>query len=298
MNLDALNLYEAIINIDDSLLDETGNAIKSAKRAIISKLPWIAAVICIVAGFVLTAIHALCRESACIDLNENGDRLIVSNYSEIEYKESGVGYVLLADGSKELIGNLSAQEITNDYKEKEEVEKARVTAYLDIENADDELRDQILKAREIIIFSSSWVCDGEEAYVSRNGKLEKLPQFSELFPEWEYPVEPETMTLEDIYEMLDNQEMADSQGFVTGYPIEWDDRYVFLKVARPNRMFVEGDIVKIDYGNANSFVDFSDFRFNMDNKLYVYYNNSDVNLSEMLIVPINIEDPKLTWNYK
>ncbi|MBQ7460144.1 MAG: hypothetical protein IJS72_02115 [Oscillospiraceae bacterium] len=263
------------------------------KRAIITKIPWAAAILCIAAGLMLIAQSALHSEKTYFEMNDNGQ--IVSNNSDIAYEKRGGGYVLLAGDSNVPVGNLSERD-KNEINE--EVEKAKETAYLDLANADEEMKDRILKAREIIIFSSSWVKDGEEAYVSHNGKLEKLPEFSELFPGWDYPAAPEKKTLAEIYEMLDNQKMADSQGFVTGYAIEWDDRYVFLKVARPNRMFVEGDIVKIDYGNANSFVDFSDFRFNMDNKLYVYYNNSDVNLSEMLIVPINIEDPKLTWNYK
>ena len=63
-------------------------------------------------------------------------------------------------------------------------------------------------------------------------------------------------------------------------------------------MFIEGDVVKIDYANANSYVDFSGFRFIKENRLFVYYNNDDVDLSEKLIIPINIEDPKMTWDYK
>ena len=134
-------------------------------------------------------------------------------------------------------------------------------------------------------------------YGSDERKPVILPEFSELFPGWDYPAAPEKMTLAEIYEMLDNQKMADSQGFVTGYATEWDERYVYLRVSKPNRMFVEGDMVKIDYANANSYVDFTGFKFIKENRLFVYYNNADVDLSEKLIIPINIEDPKMTWDY-
>lgn len=291
--MDAYDVYEAISLIDDSLLYEAGEAMKRTKRAIITKIPWAAAILCIAAGLMLIAKGTVHSEKTSFELNDNGQ--IVSNNSDIAYEKRGGGYVLLAGGSNVPVGNLSEQDLN---ETNEEIEKAKEIAYLDLENADEEMKDRILKAREIIIFSSSWVRDGEEAYLSRDGKLEKLPEFSELFPGWDYPAAPVKMTLAEIYEMLDNQKMADSQGFVTGYATEWDNRYVYLRVSKPNRMFIEGDVVKIDYANANSYVDFSGFRFIKENRLFVYYNNDDVDLSEKLIIPINIEDPKMTWDYK
>lgn len=57
----------------------------------------------------------------------------------------------------------------------------------------DKVQQQEEKTREEIIFSKSWVADGVDAYVTRrDGTIEKIPEFSEVFPGWDIPkTEPE-----------------------------------------------------------------------------------------------------------
>ena len=64
-------------------------------------------------------------------------------------------------------------------------------AYLDLSTAEESLQPVILEARKIIIFRYSWVADGIEGFVhDENGKIvEKVPQFSDLFPsDWDEPI--------------------------------------------------------------------------------------------------------------
>lgn len=62
------------------------------------------------------------------------------------------------------------------------------TAYMDIEDATPAMREEILKARNEIIFHNSWVVDGYGAtYTAPDGTVEELPLFSSLFPGWDVP---------------------------------------------------------------------------------------------------------------
>lgn len=64
-------------------------------------------------------------------------------------------------------------------------------AYLDLSTAEESLQPVILEARNRIIFRCSWVADGIEGFVfDENGKIvEKVPQFSDLFPsDWDEPI--------------------------------------------------------------------------------------------------------------
>lgn len=64
-------------------------------------------------------------------------------------------------------------------------------AYMDLQEASPALQEEILQAREAIIFSNSWVVDGYNAHVGRaDGSIEVLPKFSTLFPGWDVPVDP------------------------------------------------------------------------------------------------------------
>ena len=66
-------------------------------------------------------------------------------------------------------------------------------AYLDLDEVSPELVPVVIEARNKIIFRYAWVADGLEGFVyDKNGNIkEKLPQFSELFPEdWSVPILP------------------------------------------------------------------------------------------------------------
>jgi hypothetical protein len=72
-----------------------------------------------------------------------------------------------------------------------EVKAAAAYAYMDLEAAPPHLRETILEARRVIIYSQGWVADGYEGFVIdvENGAvLKELPQFSALFPAgWDIP---------------------------------------------------------------------------------------------------------------
>ena len=72
--------------------------------------------------------------------------------------------------------------------------EAAQIAYLDLEDASAEMREEILAAREEIIFSTDWVADGYTAYVEdQDGNIIRtLPAFSEVFPDWDLPVSETT----------------------------------------------------------------------------------------------------------
>lgn len=64
----------------------------------------------------------------------------------------------------------------------------RGLAYMDIDSAPMELQDDILAARAAIIFGDqAWTVDGAVSVFNLDGTVEKLPEFSELFPGWDVP---------------------------------------------------------------------------------------------------------------
>lgn len=101
-----------------------------------------------------------------------------------------VSTLLLATSLTGLAAGTSAS--TQDTEAKEALTKAEQYAYLDLDSATPSMQQKILDARNAIIFSKDWVADGYEAYVedvSTGEVLETLPSFSELFPDWDLPVD-------------------------------------------------------------------------------------------------------------
>jgi hypothetical protein len=82
--------------------------------------------------------------------------------------------------------NLLELSIRND------IDIAELYAYLDIAAVSPTAKDIILAARENIIFHNSWVTEGVVGwrYGSDGEIIEYLPQFSELFPGWDVPIQP------------------------------------------------------------------------------------------------------------
>ena len=80
--------------------------------------------------------------------------------------------------------------VENDGDLKTEWEEAQEFASLAPENASPEMREKILSARNAIIYDTDWVADGFEMRVEdRDGNvIQRLPHFSELFPNWDLPV--------------------------------------------------------------------------------------------------------------
>lgn len=61
-------------------------------------------------------------------------------------------------------------------------------AYCNLETAPAALHDEIVAAREDIIYSQSWTVDGQCVLIAPDGTVEKLPEFYDLFPaDWEVP---------------------------------------------------------------------------------------------------------------
>ena len=74
------------------------------------------------------------------------------------------------------------------------VKAAEKIAYMDIDDATPDMTEKILEARDVIINNTSWAADEYPAYVEHvDGSIEKLPSFSEVFPDWDLP----TVSLDD-----------------------------------------------------------------------------------------------------
>lgn len=81
-------------------------------------------------------------------------------------------------------------------------------AYLDINEITDEaLKEKVLESRKQIIYSRDWVADGFIGRVrNMDGEIvRELPNFSEVFPGWDLPVE----------EVDSDREFIEKDGFVT-----------------------------------------------------------------------------------
>lgn len=84
----------------------------------------------------------------------------------------------------------SASSACSNSSKLQEMNSSRSIAYMDLEQASEEMQAQIIEAREEIIYSQSWVADGLQGYVFNEDGIivEEVPQFSELFPsDWEIP---------------------------------------------------------------------------------------------------------------
>lgn len=83
-------------------------------------------------------------------------------------------------------------------------------AGMSLDSAGPEMQEKILEARNEIIFSEGWAADGVEAYVKRrDGTIEKLPEFSELFPGWDIPVMDNSLNVEHDHEMIGDEDSTE-----------------------------------------------------------------------------------------
>ena len=65
------------------------------------------------------------------------------------------------------------------------VKSVNELAYMDVESASPELRDDILSARAQIVFSKAWTADGPASILHKDGTVEELPNYFDLFPGWD-----------------------------------------------------------------------------------------------------------------
>ena len=83
--------------------------------------------------------------------------------------------------------------------QEEILESASEFAYLDADKATPELKEKILEARKEIIYNTEWGADGYVGCIRniKTGKLIKeLPEFSEVFPGWDVPIEKNNAKIE------------------------------------------------------------------------------------------------------
>lgn len=86
----------------------------------------------------------------------------------------------------------------------------RIIAEMPLDSAEPEMQEKILEARNEIIFSESWSADGVEMYVIRqDGTTEKVPKFSELFPEWDMPVIENSSGVEKDHAMVGDEDSGE-----------------------------------------------------------------------------------------
>lgn len=61
-------------------------------------------------------------------------------------------------------------------------------AYMNLDSAPKSLKNEILEAREEIIYGDqAWTVNGAVSIIKRDGSVEEVPEFSDLYPEWEVP---------------------------------------------------------------------------------------------------------------
>ena len=97
-------------------------------------------------------------------------------------------------------GQAFATTISDEVLKEEDVQQL---AEMPLDTATPEMKEKILAARNEIIFGQSWAADGVELYVERrDGTVEKVPEFSELFPGWEVPVIDSSSDVEEGSEII------------------------------------------------------------------------------------------------
>lgn len=72
----------------------------------------------------------------------------------------------------------------------EELRRLEKIAYLDVDTASPEERQEILNARNVVIYTKDWVADGTIGWVediTTGDVIRYIPSFSEVFPGWDIP---------------------------------------------------------------------------------------------------------------
>lgn len=109
--------------------------------------------------------------------------------------------------------------------ESESLEYHKGFAYLDLDEATPEVKEKILKARKELIYNTDWVADGYTGYIQdvETGEIiKRLPQFSEVFPGWDNPVEKITFVDEAHTHEITESESANLSPLGIGYgPDDW-----------------------------------------------------------------------------
>lgn len=200
----AEELYKGIIEIDDRYIEESRETKLNAKHITWKRYTAVAACLCLIALSAVVAFHGKERPAEVYHLSLVQDSAQGQDTAEIctlSYTAQSTDikhFVTLEDGT--MIPAVFVPATFHDSNSNDvdmTLEEAQSFAYMDLDTAPAELRETILKAREVIIYSQSWVADGLEAYItSPDGTKKSVPAFSELFPGWELPtIDPSLNTM-------------------------------------------------------------------------------------------------------
>lgn len=87
-------------------------------------------------------------------------------------------------------------------------------AYCDLKTAPKEWQSAILAARYKIIENKSWTVNGQCAIVNADGTIQKLPEFSTLFPGWAVPTSKDATEYSSNAVMQPNAASPNYAGYV------------------------------------------------------------------------------------
>ncbi len=199
----AEELYRGIIDLDDKYIEEARETKLTGKRPGWKRYAAIAACLCLFAVSTVIVFHGKEQPAGVYHLSLFHDPAPGQEAAEIctlSYTDQSSNiehFVTLEDGTTIPAVSLASSEQTESDDAGMTLEEAQSFAYMDLDTAPEELREIILKAREVIIYSRAWVADGLEAYVtSPDGTRSALPSFSELFPGWELPtIDPDSCAM-------------------------------------------------------------------------------------------------------
>lgn len=204
----AEELYKGVIEIDDRFIDEAQETKQNGKQHARKRYAAAAACLCLIAVSAIIVFHG--KEHPAADSTEAYHLSLLQGLSQeqeateictLSYSDPSADlehFVTLADGTviPAVFVPATAEHDRSDDADMT-LEEAQSFAYMDLDAAPAELQETIRKAREVIIYSRSWVADGFECYVtSPDGTRETIPSFSELFPGWELPaIDPNELSV-------------------------------------------------------------------------------------------------------
>ncbi len=124
----------------------------------------------------------------------------------LKFGTVGLTSVLLLSSSIAYASDISKGSSLSNNSEVTQLSKATNVAYLDYDSASNDLKKLILEERTKIVYSKSWTIDGQVSIKNEDGTIEKLPEFKDLFPNWD---------LSDISATKDNMDKSDKARTLT-----------------------------------------------------------------------------------
>ena len=200
--MNAEELYRGILDMDDQYIEEAQETKLGRKHYDWKQYLAAAACLCLIAVSAVVLFHEREQSAAAWHLSlyqesaEGQDATELCTLSYTDLSSDLEHLVTRSDGAVIPAVFVAANPGSAD-DEGMTLGEAQAYAYMDLDAAPAELQEIIRKAREVIIYSQTWVADGLEAYVtSPDGTVERVPAFSELFPGWELPtVDPGELSM-------------------------------------------------------------------------------------------------------